>query len=62
MTSVGTVLGLILAKYILLDYDLSIMVHTAMAMFVFMAIIVWWCLAALQDKSEIKADSIETFS
>ena len=62
MTSVGTVLGLILAKYILLAYDLSIMVQTAMAMFVFMASIVWWCLIALQDKSEIKADGMETYS
>ena len=55
MTSVGTVL----AKYILIGYDLSIMVKTAMAMFVFMAVIAWWCLTALQDKSEIKADGME---
>lgn len=60
MTSVGTVLGLITAKYILIGYDFSIMVQTAMAMFVFMAIIAWWCLAALQGKSEIKVGSMET--
>ncbi len=60
MASVGTVLGLILAKYILIGYDLSIMVGTAMAMFVFMAVISWWCLSALQDKSENTAGCIET--
>lgn len=60
MTSVGTVLGLILAKFILIGFDLSIMVKTAMVMFVFMAVIAWWCIAALQDKSGIKAGSLES--
>lgn len=59
MTSVGTVLGLILAKYILINHDLSIMVQTAMLMFVFMAVITWWCLAALQDNAEIKVGRME---
>lgn len=56
MTSVGIVLGLILANYILIGYDLIIMVQTAMVMFVFMTAIAWWCLIALQDKSEINAE------
>lgn len=57
MTSVGTVLGVIIAKYILIEYDLIIMIQTAMAMFIFLVFIAWWSVIALQGKAEIKADS-----
>ena len=60
MTSIGTVLGVILAKYILINYDLVIMVETAMTMFVFMAFITLWSMAALQGETTRKHHGLET--
>ena len=59
MTAVGTVLGVILAKYILIIYNLEIVVKTAISLFVVMGFIAWWSLAALQNESDDKDPELE---
>ena len=54
LTAVGVVLGGILAKYILIEYDLVVQVRVAMAMFLFMSAIAWWCVSVIQGKSNIR--------
>ncbi|MFC1589233.1 hypothetical protein ACFL3P_03070 [Pseudomonadota bacterium] len=59
MTSVGIVLGVIVAQYILIEFGLDSVVRTAMGIFLFTAVIAWWCLGSVQEEKETKNNSLK---
>ncbi|MCW8831315.1 MAG: hypothetical protein OQK32_07340, partial [Gammaproteobacteria bacterium] len=46
MSSVGVVIGVIISQYMLIEFNLGIIVQAAMGMFLFSALIIWWCRSA----------------